>query len=570
MLYDPASETLAIRTTSQKMEMLNALAGHLKQQHPWQPVFNVHVVEAEVSFVREILRETAATPFHDAAWAKLETLVEKKEANILGQLRLPTRSGQRVTATSGTEITVPSSAILNANNEARIVPKDEVIGLQMDVEPVLAPDGSFMDVNYALSWHINAPKRRMERVSFADSSPGFGLPMMDTRVASTNTSISIVPGHPRLIGVWEGAPERPGRCQCAFLNSEKMPGHSRLNDALSQLLSEHASPPPPGAPTGSYRMPDDIKLAIHRVPKSFLQLDAQGVDPFASSSNRSAEAKAAQHPDAFAAQRILTAQGIQFPPGSFAFYHPSTSFLIVANRQPNLDMVEAFVSGHSCRYFITLNFDLTIVEGEASVMREFAREAGQSADHSTIWKKMAALPSVKWLESARLETRSGQRASFEAGMIRQSVTSLKSGASKPSEKQGPSAPLTQEKPGKDASTASEDGRTLEYTSLPTGLRWKVDPVMGPAGDTSEVNVAFTYHYAPSTTVQEAAVPVLPVPHLQHHAARIELSTFMAHGTTRWLATWKPTGSPEHEGRDVLQAAFLTLNLLGLEPYPEAP
>lgn len=569
MLYDPATETLAIRTTPQKMEMVDALAGHLEQQHPWHPVFNVKVVEAGESVVREILRDTAATHLHDAAWTKLETLVEKDEANILGQLRLPTRSGFRASAASGTEISVPSSVLLNGRNELKTAVEDGVSGLRMEVDPVISPDGAFMDVNYAFTWHISPPVRRMERVSFADSTPAITIPMVDTRIASSSTAISMAPGHPRLIGVWKGAPERPGRWQCAFLTSEKFPTNPRRNDALSKLLAELAGPLPVDPSLATSRLPEDIKLGVFRVPRSFFQLDpdltaSTALDPFASSEDKRVVTKPAPPPDADTAQHILTAQGIEFPPGSFAVFHPgATSVLIVANRQRNLDMIEAFVCGWGCRHLISLSFELTIVEAEGPVMRELAKEASQNADHTALWKKIMANPSVKWLDSARLETRSGQRASFEAGMVRQSVTSLKSGDREPDDKQDKAPPGTVEKPRKDAPSVSKNGRTLEYTSLPTGLRWEVDPVMGPAGDTSEVNVAFTYHYAPSTVVKETPAPILPVPHLQHHAAEFALSTIMAHGTTRWLATWKPSGSPEHEGRDVLQAAFLTLNLLGL-------
>ncbi|WP_265596249.1 hypothetical protein [Verrucomicrobium sp. BvORR106] len=54
---------------------------------------------------------------------------------------------------------------------------------------------------------------------------------------------------------------------------------------------------------------------------------------------------AARHGGNFSATDILKAQGIQFPEGSSASFDPLRNRLIVRNTQPNLDQIEAFVSG---------------------------------------------------------------------------------------------------------------------------------------------------------------------------------------------------------------------------------
>jgi hypothetical protein len=569
-LYDPATETLAIRTTRQKMTLVNVLASHLESKHPWQPAFTVHVVEADESVVREILQETLATAFHDAAWAKLESLVEKKEAAVLGQLRLPTRSGQRVRAEAGTEFAIPISGILDEQNSLKTETEASLSGLLMEVDPVIGRYGGLLDVNFAFSWNPSPPVHRLERMSLGDHAPTVSLPMVDARETSATSSILMAPGHSRLISVCKGAPDRPGRLQCAFLTAEKLPTLRHRNDSLPKLLTAYASPPPTSAPTGASRLPDDMKLGVFDVPRSFLQLDQPSAGTFNSAEDKRDLAPASALPDPASAQRILMAQGIMFPPGSFALHHPRSSFLIVANHQRNLDMVEAFVSGFGGYYPVTLNFELTIIEAEGPLLRELAREASHSADHTALWKKMQGLPAVKWLNSARLETRSGYRSSFKAGVTRQCVTALNTDTPKPSDEKDQPPSETKVKTENELPPKTNHGRTLVYESTPTGFRWEVDPVITPLGHTSEVNLTFTYHYAPPTPIKETSATHLPIPHLEHHAAEFSLSTNMAHGTTRWLATWKPTGSPEHEGRDILQAAFLTLNLLDPDPHTETP
>jgi hypothetical protein len=306
------------------------------------------------------------------------------------------------------------------------------------------------------------------------------------------------------------------------------------------------------------------------VPPSFLEVGKPVEDPFASSQEKREPVRTPPPPDPAAAQQILADFGIAFPPGSFAIYNPRRSFLIVANRQENLDQIEALVTGHRCGYFVNVSVDLTIIEAEGPVLRELAREASQTADHTALWKKITGLPSVKWLDTARLETRSGSRASFEAGLTRQCVTALQAGNPQPTgEKEQPPSE-TKAKPEKATPPKTDHGRTLEYESTLSGLRLEVDPVIGPSGQISNINLVFTYHYAQPTPVKEAPATLLPVPHLEHHAAEFSVSTDMAHGTTRWIATWKPTDSPGHEGRDILQAAFLTLNLLDAYPHTETP
>lgn len=574
MLYDPATETLAIRTTHQKMTLVNVLASHLESKHPWQPAFTVYVVEADESVVREILQETLATAFHDAAWAKLESLVEKKEAAILGQLRLPTRSGQRVRAEAGTEFAIPISGILDEQNQLKTETEAGLSGLLMEVDPVIGRYGGLLDVNFAFSWNPSPPVHRLERMSLGDHAPAVNLPMVDAQETSVISSIIMAPGHPRLIGVWKGGPDRPGRLQCAFLTAEKLPTLPHRNDALPKLLTAYAGPPPTSAPTGASRLPDDMKLGVYPVPRSFLDLGNEaGIpagDPFATTQDKPEPVRTQEPSDPASAQDILKAAGIAFPPGSFAIFHPRTSFLIVANRQENLDQVEAYVGLIYCYYPATLNFELTIIEAEGPLLRELAREASRSADHTALLKKMAGLPAVKWLESARLETRSGSRSTFNSGITRRCVTALKVGSPPPTGEKEQAPSETKVKSAKETPPMADRGRTLEYESAPTGLRWEIDPVITPIGHTSEVSLVFTYHYTPPTPVKEVPANLLPIPHLEHHAAEFSLSTNMAHGTTRWLATWKPTGSAEHEGRDILQAAFLTLNLLDPAPHTETP
>ena len=88
---------------------------------------------------------------------------------------------------------------------------------------------------------------------------------------------------------------------------------------------------------------------MYKVPPDFLSMGggsasaapAASADPFASTGSASTGSALIQRQTAL---EILSSQGIPFPDGASAVFNPVTSQLIVKNTQPNLDLVETFVS----------------------------------------------------------------------------------------------------------------------------------------------------------------------------------------------------------------------------------
>ncbi|MEZ0386832.1 MAG: hypothetical protein ACAI34_07190, partial [Verrucomicrobium sp.] len=70
ILFDPKTETLAIRTLPGMMKKVERLAEHLKWKRPWQPLFKVYVLEADEGVLRELIPETSRQADHSFAWRK--------------------------------------------------------------------------------------------------------------------------------------------------------------------------------------------------------------------------------------------------------------------------------------------------------------------------------------------------------------------------------------------------------------------------------------------------------------------------------------------------------------------
>jgi hypothetical protein len=97
----------------------------------------------------------------------------------------------------------------------------------------------------------------------------------------------------------------------------------------------------------------------------------------------------------------------------------------------------------------------------------------------------------------------------------------------------------------------------------------VDPVILPDARTIDVSLTLEHHFAPATL---SAAPdgaasqgkLVELPGAEFHFAKVACDITLQSGTTKLLAVWKPNGAPEFEVKDVLQAAFLRVDLVPAE------
>ncbi|WP_265592470.1 hypothetical protein [Verrucomicrobium sp. BvORR034] len=509
MLYDPATETLAVRTTQESMQVVEILARELLRGRPWQPVLRVFVYELDQPVMRDLLLETAVANDHVQAWNKVEALTANKKATLLDQIRLPVRSGFRASADSGCEKLFPED-------------KTPFRGLSFEMEPVINSEGRLLTCDYRLTW----------------SPPLLGAMRKEHPLVTWDSYTSMIPGQVQLIGAWNEQAAASKKSQCAFLLCGRHPGVPKVNEAIRQVLIDHSPPPLPVSKATAPEAALGMKLGTYRVPRSYLALDQDPVsppmDPFATSSTTDSlrPKTTRKRPPIKAAQHILEMQGILFPAGSFAAFHPGAGVLLVKNQAANLDQVEAFVWSHP-RVSPTSRFTIHLVEADSQPLRELSSEAAEGGDHTVLLQKLSKLPDFRWIESIFVDTMAGRRAGFSSGWFNEPIAA---------------APLPESKITSNGEGNTSDQPVNEKKLLHSGIQVNLDSVLGPDGTTTNIILELEQRDEEAISRSTSATGV-----------KLNVSTVMTAGTTRWIATWRPPAGSNAPARDKLRAVFLTLN-----------
>jgi len=120
--------------------------------------------------------------------------------------------------------------------------------------------------------------------------------------------------------------------------------------------------------------------------------------------------------------------------------------------------------------------------------------------------------------------------------------------------------------------AAAEKYIAKHESTNVGFDLEVDPVIGPDGVTVDLSMALSYHYAAPSPHEEKAqgdakVLLAAIPTTDLHMAKVTTATTLHSGSTRLLGIWKPEGRPEFQKGDVLQAAFLKVDVVRVGGQP---
>jgi hypothetical protein len=553
-LLDPATCTLAVRTSQLGLEFLESLSQEFVSKQPCHLALRFELFQAEASTVRRLLQEGDGKADNTAQFNRLKELVAAGEAKNIGTLKLETRSGQRAVLESTHEHNVCSGVSVDDKGKLETSNETRQVGLKVEVDPVIGPDGDTVDINYALEYHFAPPVERREQAGEVAPLGKIMVPVADFHVAKITTATTSLSGMNRVLGVWKpfGTDELDGAdlLQIAFLRTDVVRNLPVENKALAARLKtavDKAMPIPrqqaegaatkKGMITRSFRVPPDF-FSSRNSPAS---TDGSEPDSFPSPKEG-----VAMRPKCRLPKEILGESGIPFPEGASASFYASTGLIVVTNTRKNLDTVEAFFAGlHHCPP-ILVAFTTHILQAEGSVMRQLLKETNGIADHAEVWKKaeqLVAQGEATVLSTQRLESRSGQRCTIEAVEEHRFVNSF---------------------------AKDEKGRwNVGFEMRPVGARLEIDPVVGPDGYTLDLNLAPEYHHAPPMLPGVDASAPAGTYHVQSllpvfHMSKLSTAITMGKGMTRLLGVWKPEGKPEFDDGDILQAVFIKADVVPME------
>lgn len=592
-VFDPINKTLALRSTRLAHERLFAQSAQAERSMPRHVHFNVQIIEALAASVQEAAKAVRAQADHSAAWKMLDSLVSQGKATSVGSLRLETKSGTRATVERGEQRVYFSEIAVDESKRSSNASESRRTGTLFEVEPTIGADGETIELTFSLEHHHGPPLQHWNKIN-ASGDRVVETPSIDFHPAQVTTGITVLSGMTKFIGLWkpEGNPEadRAGRLQAAFLKTHIATLLPALDSRAEQLLKQHgekvektptAPPPePPGATKGiitrSFHITEDLLTmddsAGSAFPAAASAAAAPPADPFAGAAPMVNESRMTMRVTAL---EILKSKGIPFPEGSSANYTPSTGELLVRNTVENMRLVEEFLLSRRQHAPRNVMLTLHVVEAPAAVVRKLEDETALITDHSAAWsaiEQQAAQNNIKILRTALVETKSGTRCTFTTGREFMHVSSAETN-SVASRSSSDSTPASDAKAGgsthmTNVQVATGTGVSFSpYLEMQhVGLSLELEPTVGP--DASEVDLSYQlkYDYA-EPKVEEVPPPedaklIRPLnASIQFHQAVLTTGTTMASGTSRLLGIWRPEGTAELDKADVLQAAFLTLDVV---------
>lgn len=514
---------LHIVNTPDNIERIAALIDEHLLQSPKTVAFTLHTIQAPAAFLRDLTHQTTASADDAAMLAAAESAVARGEASFINSIFLETKSGNRATNESMREHVYLSEFGTNANGQPHLAFEIRPVGSILQIEPTIGADGRTVEITFSHELHPATPETRREHFRDPASKKPFDMPVVDFHSTKTVTGISMTKGGIKLISL-----NKPtGRDDADVLWATFL---------KCDLVTQVAKPRQPAAEKKK-TPPVDPKAwntRIFRVPPDFLSSGAPApTNP--TSANGELVAR-------MTAKMILEAQGIPFPEGATASFNPAASMLFVKNTNENLALVEAFVESILKTSPKLIAFTTHVLQGPGPLLRRLTTQAASKSDHHAELNELLAAVkagTVQHLNTARIETKSGTLSSSKQANEHTAITDIK---------------------------VNDKGEPVFVQKMrEVGFKVELESIIGADGQLVDLNIAPEFHTAAPFEHREHILDTqgrkLDFPLTDYHIAKVTTAITLPSGTARLLSLHKPVGRPEFDKEDILQAIFITCDLL---------
>ena len=483
---------------------------------PKTVALTLHTLEAPAPLLRALTRQTLASADDSKMFAAVEAAVARGEATFINSSFVETKSGTRAIHQAACEHRYLSEFSTNANGQPRLSFETRQVGSILEFEPVISTDNRTVDLTFSHELHPTPPILRRDHFRDPASQQPFDIPVTDFNVHKTVTSISLAKGSTKLLSL--NSPtgrETPGMLWATFLKCDVV---SQVAKPLrvQQKFQKHES-------GGS----DELQTKTYHVPYNFASTVAEVI-------NRA--------PHGMSVRSIFDVLKIPFPEGSSSAFNPVTSTLVVSNTSENLALVEAWLDDLIHHSAFTIAFTTHILQCPGPLLRRLTAQASSKCDHrAELSELLAAVKAgtVQHLNMARIETKSGVRATATQATKHTSIT--------------------------EASMTEKGEPFFAQEKREVGLTVELEPTLGADGVTVELTIAPEFHTASPIEHREHLIDTqgrrLEFPLTDYFTSKLNTSITLPTGTARLLSLYKPTSKPEFEKEDILQAIFITCDIL---------
>jgi hypothetical protein len=508
---------LHLINTPDNIALIAAIVDHELNNAPKTVAFTVHTLEAPAAFLRDLTRQTLATADDTAMFTAVEAAVARGEARFIDSAFLETKSGTRATHHVAREHFYLDNFGTDDKGHPDLTFETRLVGSLLEIEPTIGADSRTVELTFSHELHPAAPVLRYDHFRDPASQHPFEMPVTDFHVHKTTTSISVSKGGTKLISLNEPTGrDKPGMLWATFLKC----------DVVSQLAKPfrvHKEPLKQQTENS-----DALQTKAYHVPYNFDSIMKEEI-------NRA--------PKRMQVTSIFDVRGITMPEGASTSFNPATSMLVVRNTPENLAQVEAWLEELVHDSAATITFTTHVLQGPGPLLRRLATQAANKSHHrAELDELLAAVKAgtVQHLNTARIETKSGTRATAEQGTQHSTLTEV---------------------------SMNDKGEPFfGQETRQVGLRVELEPTVGADGVTVELSLAPEFHTAPPFEHREHVIDTqgrrLEFPltdyfvaksHHRHHDARRH------HPPALPLQTHRQ--APSSRSEDILQAIFITCDIL---------
>jgi len=504
--------------TPDNLALIMALVDQRLADAPKTVALTFHTIAAPAPLLRDLTRQTLASADDSSMFAAVEAAAARGEARFLSSTFVETKPGNRATQQAAPEHRYLESQDSDDHGRPSFSFDTRHTGVLLEAEPVIGTDNRTVEL--ILNHELHSAPPVTHRLHFSDpaSQQPFDIPATDFNLHKTTTGINLSPGSTRLLSfIPPSGRDETGVLWATFVKCDVIPQVAR---------SPYFQITPP-APSKSAQ---EVHTRAYRIPPDFL---SAGGDAGAPDGNKKPKT----------ARDILEAVGISFPPGTAAYCSttPSPS-LVVTNTNENLDLIEAYVGGGCYSPIHPVSITLHVVQGPGPLLRRLTAQASGKNNHRTELNELLAAVkagTLQHLDMAHIETKSGVRATTVQATKHSAITEV---------------------------SVNDKGETF-YTQEPheVGLNFELEPTVASDIATIDLTLSAEYHTAPPLEHREHLTDIqgrrLEFPLTDYFTSKLTTGITIPDGTARLLSLYKPSGKAEFEKEDILQAIFITCDIL---------
>jgi hypothetical protein len=535
---------LHVTNTQENIDSISMLIGAALEKAPKTVAVTLHTVRLPAAFLPKLSQAAQTSSDQSAEWKEVEAAAARGEAVFLESSFFETKSGTRSTHVAARECYLLDQTAPKDKSPPAISLKDQLLGSFLEIEPTIGADGRTLAVDYNHALHVPAGVGG----AVAPDGPIQSQSPQPLRALKTHGYTTMHEGEIRLIALHQDlGSSHADHIWATFLQCCVVPHFPKPKHALT--VTAPAPVNPDSQETRTYHPPHEIIYELRSATFPPPVAPAMGTDPFGSPQDSSIK----MGPDPFGnsevappksptTNEVLEKLGLTFPKGSLSHFDSATSTLTVRNTPANHALIDAAIEKHIRSQPSTIAITTHVLQGPGPLLRRLAAQASRKSDHRAEFDELLAAVktgTVLHLDTARLETKPGTRATVNQGSEHKSISEL--------------------------SLDDKAHPVLKQETRHVGLNVELEPTTSK--DTPFVNLVLSteFHTSPPFEHRDHLTDThgrrLEYPLTDYFTSKLTTAITLPSGNTRLLSLYKPTGKPEFEKEDILHAIFITCDLL---------